>query len=113
MPKAEHFGDVNHIDLIQVEDAAGVKFWCLNIVDAASKFQLVALVPDKSAGSVIALLEDRWLSWAGPPKRLIADHGCEFIASETVEWAEANIVPVHGAWLLLGGLGLRRRNRRG
>ena len=31
---------------------------------------------------------------------------------ETVEWAEANIVPVHGAWLLLGGLGLRRRNRR-
>ena len=32
---------------------------------------------------------------------------------ETVEWAEANIVPVHGAWLLLGGLGLRRRNRRG
>ncbi len=32
---------------------------------------------------------------------------------ETVEWAEANIVPVQGAWLLLGGLGLRRRNRRG
>lgn len=31
---------------------------------------------------------------------------------EAVEWAEANIVPVHGAWLLLGGLGLRRRNRR-
>ena len=32
---------------------------------------------------------------------------------ETVEWAEANVVPVQGAWLLLGGLGLRRRNRRG
>ena len=48
LPKARNSGDVVHADLLQVPDASGTKYWILNIVDAASGYQVCTRVHDKT-----------------------------------------------------------------
>ena len=69
------FTDRVGIDLKWVKDATGQTFFLLNILDLAIGFNLGILLKDKSSKSVADAFKTYWLSWAGPPGRVVADQG--------------------------------------
>ena len=103
IPRARAFADVVHGDLLQISDVGGAKCWVLNLVDAASGFQVCARVADKSSASVKDTYVRSWTNWAGPPVTLVLDLGREFASEEFTQFAEANgsrvhHVPVEAPW---------------
>ena len=71
------FNDTIGIDLKWVKDAVGKNFFLLNILDLATGFNLCIILEDKSATAVSEAFKTYWLSWAGPPGRVVADQGKE------------------------------------
>jgi hypothetical protein len=71
------FNDFVGIDLTWVKDARGEKFYLLNILDLAIGFNLGVLLKDKSSKSVTEAFKVYWLTWAGPPGKVVADQGRE------------------------------------
>ena len=103
LPKARYFGDRVHIDLVKCWDAADVSRWCVNIVDAASGFQVCARVKDKTSEEVIRVFRTTWATWAGYPSVLVADLGPEFASVEFTTWMESHEcrvyhTPVESPW---------------
>ena len=72
------FNDAFGIDLKWVKDATGETFYLLNILDLATGFNLGILLKDKSAKAVSEAFKNYWLTWAGPPGRVVADQGSGF-----------------------------------
>ena len=95
LPRARHFGDVVHIDLFQVEAITGSKHWALNVVDAASKFQVCAIVPRKTTAAVTEAMDQCWMTWAGPPSTIVADMGPEFVSEEFGAYCEGMGIHLH------------------
>ena len=71
------FNDTLGIDLKWVKDATGETFYLFNILDLATGFNLRILLKDKSAKAVSEAFKNYWLTWAGPPGRVVADQGKE------------------------------------
>lgn len=68
----------NHKIGIDVKNLPGwqtnQKIAALNIVDYASNFQMMLPFFERETSTVLRnLLNDRWLSWAGPPKEIVMD----------------------------------------
>ena len=81
-------GEQAHIDLVVVEDAATQGYYVAHITDSMSRFQVAAVLPDKSSGSVIRFIKTHWLPLLGSPHVLVADQGKEFVSEEFGEWCE-------------------------
>ena len=71
------FNDTVGIDLKWVKDAIGENFFLLNILDLATGFNLGILLKNKISIAVAEAFKTYWLSWAGPPGRVVADQGKE------------------------------------
>ena len=65
---ARHFGDVLHMDLVDVHDANEEQHRFVNAVDVASCSQVVIYIPKKSSAEVIKALSASWFAWAGSPR---------------------------------------------
>ena len=78
LPRAQNFNDHVAVDLFWVKDVIGNKYTMLNVVDVATKFQVVTPVKSKRPDDVMNGLERCWMDWAGPPARLNCDMGGEF-----------------------------------
>jgi hypothetical protein len=89
LPRARAFGDRVHTDLIDVYDCVDTKHWALNIVDAASGFQVVVFLEKTDTESIIEAFERTWCIWAGSPALIIADMGPQFTSDEFSTWCEA------------------------
>lgn len=91
------------MDLIQTQDACDGTLWALNIVDAASGFQVVVYITRRTSECVIEVYERCWASWAGHPVTVVVDVGPEFTSTEFCEHLEASGVmphhiPVEAPW---------------
>ena len=95
MPKARNISDVVHADLVQLHDGAGRSYWGLNIVDAASGYQVVSLLPDKSTRSVVDVFERSWIVFLRSPSTLVVDMGPEFTSVEFSQWCELHGIILH------------------
>ena len=96
IPRARHFNDQVHMDLLQIADAAGTPIWCLNIVDADSSFQVIHVLENKTSSAVIEAYERSWVVWAGHPPNAVLDMGPEFASDEFCEHLEAyGVKPYH------------------
>ena len=75
-----------------MEDAVGRTYVVGHATDAVSKFQQAAILPDKSAASVVDFMATAWLPLLGAPRTIIADQGREFIATEFQDWCSSHSV---------------------
>ena len=98
LPRARHFGEHVAVDLFVLKDIDDEVFTFLNVVDLATRFQVVTLVASKRPDDVLAGFENAWSNWAGAPENLQADAGGEFYR-EFAEFLEA-----HGSQLHFSGV---------
>ena len=61
LPRAKNFNDHVAVDLFWVKDVIGAKYIMLNIVDVATKFQVVTPVKSKHPLDVMNGLERAWM----------------------------------------------------
>ena len=85
-----------------MSDVAGIDHWLLNLVDAASGYQVCKRVADKSSDAVFKAYE-LFTNWARPPVTLVLDLGPEFASEEfaiKVESLGSRVyhTPVEAAW---------------
>jgi transposase InsO family protein len=67
------FNDAVQVDLFYVKDAAGTTHTFLSMVDEATGYTLCVPALSHGAKALAALIIHKWIVWAGPPDRLIAD----------------------------------------
>ncbi|CAE7462138.1 GIP [Symbiodinium sp. CCMP2456] len=67
------FGEVLGIDVIHLKDAVGKTHYALSMVDYASTFHVVVVVPDRTAKTLAGVVRDHWVSWAGAPRTFALD----------------------------------------
>ena len=94
LPVPKDVSDQVHIDLMEVHDGNGTKFYVVHAVDWASRFQMAEVLEDKSSPSVEAFLKKRWFPIFGAPRVLIADQGKEFTS-----WYFADMANQYGILL--------------
>ena len=75
LSKATEFGDHVAVDLFVLDDINRESFTFLNVIDIATRFQVVTVCRSKRPDDVWGAFENCWLSWAGPPDKLTADQG--------------------------------------
>ena len=92
LPAPRAVGERAHVDLLVVEDALGEAFVVAHATDAVSKYQLAAVIPDKSSASVIDFLTRLWWPLLGAPQQIVADQGREFISEEFQNFCSAHSV---------------------
>ena len=92
MPNPRAVGEQAHIDLLLAEDATGRVFPVCHITDAVSKYQMAGVIPDRSSQAVMNFLARSWVPLLGPPARLIADQGREFISEAFQSWCSARSI---------------------
>ena len=95
LPRAGGFGDVVHMDLFAVRDNLKQLFWILSVVDAASGFQVIARLENKTTEAVCQGLERSWLSWGGAPVTLVSDMWPEFASDAFASWCELHTTRLH------------------
>ncbi|CAE7234040.1 pol [Symbiodinium sp. CCMP2456] len=86
----EAVGERAHLDLLIVEDALGEAFVVAHATDSVSKYQLAALIPDKSSAAVIDFLLRLWWPILGAPRQVVADQGREFVSEEFQNFCSAH-----------------------
>ena len=89
LPTPRDTGDQVHLDLVEVFDVHGRKYYVVHVVDWATRFQMARLLPNRSSEEVIRFLREMWWPIFGPPRVLVADqarelmsHDCEGFCSE-------------------------------
>ncbi|CAE7402794.1 dnaJ, partial [Symbiodinium sp. KB8] len=92
LPNPRAVGEQAHIDLLLAEDATGRVFPVCHITDAVSKYQIAGVIPDRSTQAVINFVTRHWLPLLGPPARLIADQGREFISEAFQSWCSSRSI---------------------
>ena len=95
LPSVKDVGAQAHIDLLVVEDAFKQSFYVVHVTDKVSRYQLAALVPNKSSAEVTRFLSTMWLPLLGAPQILVADQGREFISREFEEWCGMHSIFLH------------------
>ena len=116
LPFVDEFNVMIGLDVFQEKDSAGQTWSWLNILDQATTFQVVALLPDvhrnPTSTDVLEALHSHWIGWCGYPERgvvtdrakyFLADlaedfdnHGCEFRTSARPSPWQIGQVERHG-----------------
>ena len=83
---------------------ADVKHWFCNMVDAASGFQVVTHIVNKSSAAIIEAMSTIWFAWAGAPLVCVHDVGPEFYSEDFIDWLESHgvrqrVASVEAPWL--------------
>ncbi|CAK8992833.1 unnamed protein product, partial [Durusdinium trenchii] len=60
LPRPKDIGDQVHVDLLEVEDCQEQKYYVCHCTDAATRFQVAEVLPNKSTAAVIEFLSKRW-----------------------------------------------------
>ena len=95
LPAIKDVGAQLHIDILMVEDAFKQVYPVLHATDKVSRYQLAAIVPNKSTKAVTDFLTLHWLPLLGTPQIIIADQGREFISHEFEEWCGSRNIFLH------------------
>ena len=92
LPQTSQVGAKVHIDLLMLEDALRQSYVVVHVTDSVSRFQMAAVMNDKSSASVIQFLATHWMPLMGPPETLVADQGREFISQEFEDWTSSKSI---------------------
>jgi IS30 family transposase len=78
VPETHDFNDVVGVDLLEIQDMDSVRYDVMSIVDLGSRYHVAVLLEDKSSQTVARNFARYWVQWAGAPKKVMHDQGCEF-----------------------------------
>ena len=78
VPKTDQFNEVIGVDLFYVQDCKQQSHMVLSMVDHATTFHVLRLVPKRSPKEVAVLFSEAWVGTFGAPKQIIYDQGSEF-----------------------------------
>lgn len=92
LPTPKDVGDQANIDLVEVYDSTGEKFYVVHMIDFCTRFQLAEVLRGKTAADVISFIRKRWLPIFGAPRVLVADQGREFISWDFEEFCSAHSI---------------------
>ena len=92
LPQTSQVGAKVHIDLLMLDDALRQSYVVVHATDSVSRFQMAAVLDDKSSASVVRFLSTHWVPLMGPPETLVADQGREFISQEFEEWTSSRSI---------------------
>ena len=95
LPSVTAVGAQMHVDLLMVEDAFKQTYIVVHATDKVSRYQLAALIPNKSSQQVIRFLSTFWVPLLGVPQIIIADQGREFVSREFEEWCGSHSIYLH------------------
>eukprot|EP00435_Cladocopium_sp_Y103_P054094 s2900_g17.t1 len=71
------FNDKVYVDGITWSNKAGKTFHFYHLLDAGSNYHVAIVAPSKTSESIINIINQHWISWAGPPNELVVDSGTE------------------------------------
>lgn len=60
LPRPKDFNDQCHIDLLECYDINDEKYFAVHMTDFSTRFQLGAIIPNKSSHEVIKFVKTRW-----------------------------------------------------
>ena len=92
LPTPKDVGDQANIDLVEVYDSTGEKFYVVHMIDFCTRFQLAEVLRGKTAADVLSFIRKRWLPIFGAPRVLVADQGREFISWDFEEFCSAHSI---------------------
>ena len=73
MPRVGAFGEYIQLDTFFVRDAAGVQHQMLGVICQSTLFHVCSRMTERFASHCFWLFNMIWLSWAGPPIRMVLD----------------------------------------
>ena len=77
LPLAENFNEVVSIDLHEVRDAPGKRYY-IHVIDLFSRFSQGEFISDKHAETIVNSLNKLWCFNFGTPDKILTDNGREF-----------------------------------
>ena len=83
--------DFNHkvyVDGITWSNSQGKQFHMYHMLDAGSNFHVAIASPSQTSESLVDLLNQHWISWAGPPNELVVDSGTEMNSEYFAEFLQ-------------------------
>ena len=83
--------DFNHriyLDGVNWTNAQSQEFHFYHILDAGSNYNVAMAAPTRTSDSVIKVLNQGWIQWAGPPSELIVDSATELNSHLFAEFAQ-------------------------
>ena len=83
--------DFNHkvyLDGISWTNNRGKSFHFFHMLDAGTNYHVAVASPAKTSQDLIRVLNQHWLSWAGPPTEMVVDSGTEMNSQEFAEFTQ-------------------------
>ena len=83
--------DFNHkvyLDGIKWTNSQGKSFHFFHMLDAGTNYHVAIASPARTSQDLIQILNQHWLSWAGPPSELVVDSGTEMNSQEFSEFSQ-------------------------
>lgn len=90
LPRTFRFNETVGIDLLEVPDPWRHKHTLMNVLCWGTLFQLVPIVPDKTAETIGMCLAKTWMIYFGLPATIIGDLGPEFMGGKFQEQCDRN-----------------------
>eukprot|EP00435_Cladocopium_sp_Y103_P073619 s3_g44.t1 len=83
--------DFNHrvyLDGVNWTNGQGKTYHFFHVLDAGTNYHVAMASPAKTTEDLIQVLNQHWLSWAGPPSELIVDSGTEMNSQSFAEFTQ-------------------------
>ena len=83
--------DFNHkiyVDGVTWTNQAGKNYHFYHVLDAGTNYHVAISAPAKTTESFLQIMNQHWLSWAGPPREMVVDSGTELNSSQVDEFVQ-------------------------
>ena len=83
--------DFNHkiyVDGVTWTNQAGKNYHFYHVLDAGTNYHIAISAPAKTTESFLQIMNQHWLSWAGPPQEMVVDSGTELNSSQVDEFVQ-------------------------
>ena len=100
--RAQEFNEVLGLDVFFVRDKSDQQHSILSMVDQASTYHVMKVIPDKNSQTVAAGMMELWVGVFGAPEMIQVDQGTEFVgefatASECLG-STLKVIPIDSPW---------------
>ena len=83
--------DFNHriyLDGVTWTNQKGKSYHFYHILDAGTNYHVAIAAPSKATEDLIQIMNQHWISWAGPPQELVTDSGTEMNSVQFEEFVQ-------------------------
>ena len=99
------FNELVTIDGIEWTSAQGTQHYFYHILDSGTNFHIAVRTHQRDSQTVIQLIHQHWIQWAGPPQRIMTDSAGEFCSEEFSKFLQSQnihstVIPAEAHWQL-------------